>query len=118
MLIFLYCYIGRDYLKKYKTKEDLKLSDVIDEVKKIAFHNLSDVVILESEELELKDFDFEDKAIKSVEFTNGKLKLQFYDKLRALDLLSKILEKDTAEIAKDEEEESVIVNFKNISDYT
>ena len=64
MLIFLYCYVRRDYLKKDETKEDLSLSDVIEEVKKIAFHNLSDVVIVESEELELKDFDLEDRAIK------------------------------------------------------
>lgn len=105
-------------MKKDETKEDLSLSDVIEEVKKIAFHNLSDVVIVESEGLELKDFDLEDRAIKSVEFTGGKLKLQFYDKLRALDLLSKILEKDTAEDLKEEDEEGVIVNFKNISDYT
>lgn len=105
------------------TKEENKLArklnkkKVIDELEKIAFHSVEDAIEIDlNNEISIKDINIDDKGIKTLEYSKGKFKITFYDKLKALDLLGKLLEKDSIKDDKNNNND-IMVNFNGISNY-
>lgn len=105
------------------TKEENKLArklnkkKVIDELEKIAFHSVEDAIEIDiNNELSIKDINIDDKGIKTLEYSKGKFKITFYDKLKALDLLGKLLDKDDDKKDKNDNDD-IMINFNGISNY-
>ena len=110
--LFLYC-LGKERELSKKNENDKDTERIINELKKIAFLNLDDVIDTKKD-FSLKDIDYSNYAIKSLEYDKGKIKLTFYDKLKALNILSKILSKsDNAE----DENKNILLNFKGMSPF-
>lgn len=99
-----------------ESKYSVKTEEIIKELKKVAFHNLSDVIEINvDEDINVKDINYNDKAIKSLEINKGKIKIVFYDKLKALEILGRFLKEEGEKITNDKQD--IIVNFKGISNY-
>lgn len=73
----------------------ISTDDIVEELAAIGFARVTDYLTVEDGELAMKDWKKlrkkERAAIASVEKTSSGLKFKFYDKMKALELLGKIL---------------------------